>query len=161
MDRLRDARHAAIVEAVARLLLSFGWQVEPEYTFSYFGERGSVDALAWHAERRVLLIGEIKTRIWDLQDTLSALGRKWRVVPMLLQRERGWMTASLGSILFMPDMSTHRHLIERHEATFGGALPDRQVCVRRWLASPAGDVRGIYFLPDSHQIDGRKGLRGR
>jgi hypothetical protein len=43
----------------------------------------------------------------------------------------------------MPEMSTHRHVIERHAATFTAALPQRQVEVRHWLAHPAGSLRGI------------------
>lgn len=156
VDRLRDRDHAGLVEGLARLLLASGWTFDPEYTFNYFGERGSVDALACHPERRALLIGEVKTRIWDLQDMLSTLDRKRRVVPALVGRERGWRAQSLGVVLFMPERSTHRHLIERYAATFDSALPDRQVRVRRWLADPAGSLRGIYFLPDSREIDRRK-----
>jgi transcriptional regulator with XRE-family HTH domain len=155
LDRLRDSRHAAIVEAVARLLSSSGWRLDPEYTFNHYGDRGSVDALGWNADCRALVIGEIKPRIWDLQDTLSAMDRKLRVLPMLLARERGWRAASVGLVLFMPELSTHRHLIERHRATFQAALPDRQVRVRQWLGTPDGDIRGIYFLPDSQQINKR------
>jgi transcriptional regulator with XRE-family HTH domain len=161
LDRLRDHHHAAIVERVAQMLGASGWLFDPEYTFNFYGERGAVDGLAWHAERRALLIGEIKTRLWDLQDTLSVLDRKRRLVPPLLERERGWRATSLGVVLFMPDMSTHRHLLERHSATFGCALPDRQVRVRKWIAEPAAHLRGIYFLPDSHHIDRRKASTAR
>ena len=161
VDRLRDSRHAAMVEAVSRMLLATGWATQPEYTFSHYGERGSVDVLARHVEGRALLICEIKTRLWDLQDTLSALGRKYRLIPELLKDEGSWEAPNVGAVLFMPDVSTHRHMIERHSATFEGALPDRQVRVRHWLADPSGPLRGIYFLPDSHQIDKRKDPPGR
>jgi transcriptional regulator with XRE-family HTH domain len=156
MDRLRDRLHASMVERVGRMLLAAGWAFDPEYTFNYYGEKGAVDALGWHAERRTLLIGEIKTRIWDLQDMLSTVDRKRRVAPARLERERGWRAENVGVVLFLPELSTHRHLIERHAATFGGALPDRQVHVRRWICDPVGSLRGIYFLPDSHQTDERK-----
>jgi transcriptional regulator with XRE-family HTH domain len=156
MDRLRDRVHASMVERVGRTLLAAGWAFDPEYTFNYYGEKGAVDALGWHAERRTLLIGEIKTKIWDLQDMLSTLDRKRRVAPARLERERGWRAENVGVVLFLPELSTHRHLIERHAATFGGALPDRQVHVRRWICDPVGSLRGIYFLPDSHQTDERK-----
>jgi transcriptional regulator with XRE-family HTH domain len=160
VERLRDARHATLVEAVARLLGELGWQMVPEFTFSEFGERGSVDGLAWHPVHRALLIAEIKTRIWDLQDMLSTLDRKRRLVPALMRREHGWRAESLGVVLTMREKSTHRHLIERHSATFRGALPDRQIEVRRWLEKPSGNLRGIWFLPDSRQTDLRKRGRG-
>jgi transcriptional regulator with XRE-family HTH domain len=158
IDRLRDKQHALIVEAVARILVESRWEIVPEYTFSRYGERGAVDGLAWHAGRRALLISEVKTRILDIQDTLSTLDRKRRLVPELVRRERGWRAEAIGVVLFMPEKSTHRHLVERHAATFGAALPDRQVQVRRWLEAPAGDLRGIWFLPISHQTCTRKPL---
>ena len=161
IDRLRDQSHAALVESVGRALLAAGWEVVPEYTFSQYGERGAVDGLAWHAAGRALFIGEAKTRIWDLQDLLSTLDRKRRLVPELLRRERGWRAEAVGVVLVLPEMSTHRHLIERHSATFGAAFPQRQVEVRRWLESPRGDLRGIWFLPNSHQTNTRKPASAR
>jgi transcriptional regulator with XRE-family HTH domain len=160
IDRLRDRLHAAIVETAAASLSNSGWSVVPEYTFSVYGERGSVDVLAWHAATRVLLIGEVKTRIWDLQDLLSSLDRKRRLVPDLLRRERGWRAQAVGVALIMPDVSTHRHFIQRHSATFDAAFPDRQIRVRRWLEEPAGNLRGIWFLPDSRQIGAEKSRGG-
>jgi transcriptional regulator with XRE-family HTH domain len=160
VERLRDMRHAELVEAAARVLTEFGWEMIPEYTFSQYGERGAVDCLAWHSASRALLIGEIKTRIWDLKEMLSTLDRKRRIVPGLLRRERGWRAHSVDVVLAMPEKSTHRHLIERHSATFEGALPDRQIEVRRWLEKPSGDLRGIWFLPDSHRTDTGKRPRG-
>lgn len=156
IDRIRDRRHAALVESAARVLLGLGWELEPEYTFSHYGERGSIDVLAWSPSDRALLIVEIKTRIWDLQDLLSRLDTKRRLVPGLRERERGWRPSRLGVVLCMEERSTHRHLIQRHSTTFGSALPDRQIQVRRWLTRPAGDLRGIWFLPISHQTATRK-----
>jgi transcriptional regulator with XRE-family HTH domain len=151
IDRLRDHDHAALVEAVARLLVAAGWELVPEYTFNRYGEKGAVDGLAWHAASRSIFIGEVKTRIWDMQDMLSTLDRKRRLVPELLRRERGWNASATAVVLILPELSTHRHLIERHAAVFGAAFPDRQIRVRRWLAAPDGDLNGIWFLPNSHQ----------
>jgi transcriptional regulator with XRE-family HTH domain len=131
IDRLRDRRHAALVEQMNRVLVDGGWEIVPEFTFNHYGERGAVDGLAWHPANRALFIGEIKTQLCDLQDVLSTLDRKRRLVPGLMRRERGWAPRSVGVILAMPEISTHRHLIERHAATFGAALPSRQVEVRR------------------------------
>jgi hypothetical protein len=156
IDRLRDKDHAALVEALGRALVDAGWELVPEYTFNHFGEKGAVDSLAWHPAGRSIFIGEIKTRIWDLQDLLSTLDRKRRLIPELLRRERGWRPESVGVALVIEEKSTHRHLIERHSATFRAAFPQRQVEVRRWIESPAGDMRGILFLPNSHQANIRK-----
>ena len=153
LERLRDRLHADMVEQAAAALRASGWLVVPEFTFAYFGERGSVDLMAWHAATRTLLIIEIKTRIWDLQNMLAALDRKRRLVPMLTARDRGWRAARVGVVLVLPESSTHRHVIERHAATFEAALPDRQIEVRHWLDHPAGDLRGIWFLPIALQSD--------
>ena len=48
LDRLLDREHAAIVEHVVRWLRSEGWTVVPEATFAVYGERGSIDVLAFH-----------------------------------------------------------------------------------------------------------------
>jgi transcriptional regulator with XRE-family HTH domain len=156
IDRLRDKDHAQLVEAVATLLVEAGWRFEPEYTSNFYGDRGSVDVLAWHPARRALLIGEVKTKIWDLQDMLTALGTKERLVPMMVARDRGWRAESVGVVLAMPEVSTHRHHIEEHGATFAAAFPDRQVRVRHWIGDPSGDLRGLWFLPISHGTGLRK-----
>jgi hypothetical protein len=91
-----------------------------------------------------------------LQDLLSTLDRKRRLIPELLRRERGWRAKAVGVALVMEEMSTHRHLIERHSSTFRAAFPQRQVEVRHWIESPDGDLRGILFLPNSHQTNIRK-----
>src|SRR4051794_19498110 len=49
LDRLVNARHSAMHDAIARLLgSSAGWITAPEVSFSIYGERGIVDVLAWH-----------------------------------------------------------------------------------------------------------------
>jgi transcriptional regulator with XRE-family HTH domain len=153
LERLRDRLHAAMVEDVAAALLPFGWEVVPEFSFNQYGDRGSVDVLAWHAGAQALLIVETKTRLWDLQATLHALDRKRRVLPDVVARDRGWRSQALGVVLVLPELSTHRHVVERHAATFEAAFPQRQVEVKRWLAEPRGDLRGLWFLPIARHDD--------
>ena len=153
VDRLCDRLHAAIVERVASELMRFGWEIAPEHSFNHYGERGSADLLAWHAASGSLLVVEIKTRLCDLQDTLVALDRKRRLIPGSAAREWGWRPRFVSVVLVMPEMSTHRHVVARHAATFGAALPQRQEEVRNWLAHPSGNLRGIWFLPISHHED--------
>ena len=57
---------------------------------------------------------------------------------------------------FLKPRRGFRHLIERHPATFRAAFPQRQAEVRHWIESPDGDLRGILFLPNSHQTNIRK-----
>jgi transcriptional regulator with XRE-family HTH domain len=162
IDRLRDRLHAAMVEQLVAILNSTGWQTRVEHSFNHFGERGSVDILAWHPASRTLLIVEIKTRLWDIQDLLSAMDKKHRLMPGLVARDFGWKARAVGVLLVLPEMSTHRHVIDRHAATFSATLPQRQWEVRTWLHNPTADLRGILFLPIAPDVDiGQRSRRMR
>ena len=162
LEPLRDRLHASMVEQVAAALSTAGWELAPEHSFNHYGERGSADLLAWHGPSRALLIVEIKTRLFDLQDTLMGIDRKRRLLPNLISCDSGRHARAVGSVLVVPEMSTHRHVIERHAATFAAALPQRRLEVRRWVVHPVGDLRGIWFLPISRQDDiGQRSRRKR
>ena len=45
---------------MVRLLVAAGWEVVPEATFNEFGERGSIDILAFHPKHGALLVVEVK-----------------------------------------------------------------------------------------------------
>src|SRR5215210_4506004 len=53
LDRLLDSGHAAVVDQVLRILVANGWIVATEVSFNHFGERGSIDVLAFHPGSRV------------------------------------------------------------------------------------------------------------
>lgn len=53
LDRLLDADHARLVEAISETLGANGWVVTLEATFWIRGERGSIDVLAWHEQTRL------------------------------------------------------------------------------------------------------------
>ena len=148
-DRLIDRVHASIVEAVTAVLVRAGWEVLPEFTFNEFGERGSVDILAWHPGRRALLIVEVKSRITDVQAMLMAMSRKVRLVPAVVTRDRGWDRRALGIIVAMPESHANRDLIGRHPATFEASFPARTTACRAWVQAPTGDLAGLWFLPRS------------
>ena len=59
LDRLLDRNHAVIVEAMIGILQRHGWLAFPEVTYSVWGERGSIDILAWHDPSRTLLAVEV------------------------------------------------------------------------------------------------------
>lgn len=75
-DRLRDRDHARLVELVTTALRKQSWNVVVEYTFSHYGERGSIDILAWHARCETLLVVEVKTRIYDVQALVAGVESK-------------------------------------------------------------------------------------
>src|SRR5688572_2019460 len=47
LDRLRDRRHAALVDLLVARLRRDGWEVATEVSFNVYGERGSIDILAF------------------------------------------------------------------------------------------------------------------
>src|SRR5688572_8603363 len=103
LPRLADAHHAAMHEDMARLFVPLDeWATVPEVTFSFFGELGSIDILAWHARSRSLLVIELKTELVDLQDTVSTLDRKVRLA-MKIARERGWEPATVSTWLVIAE----------------------------------------------------------
>jgi transcriptional regulator with XRE-family HTH domain len=146
LDRLLDRRHALLQNEVARLLTASGWQVAAEKSFNQFGDRGSVDVLAWRQEARALLLIEIKTEIGNLEETLRVLDMKTRVVPGIVRRAGEWQPRVVGTVLVLPDATAHRNVVAQHAATLSAALPSRTWDVRRWLAEPAGPIRGIWFI---------------
>jgi len=149
-DRLIDREHASVVEVVVAELRAVGWEVLLEYTFNHYGERGSVDAIGWHAASGTLVIVEVKSRLTDLQDLLASLGRKVRIVPDLLSRERGWMPTSVGRMVVMPGWTANRSIVERHRAVFDATFPGRAVDVHRWLRDPSGPaLAAVWFVSSS------------
>jgi transcriptional regulator with XRE-family HTH domain len=152
LDRLLDADHARLLDQTLTLLGSKGWQTATEVTFNIYGERGSIDILAFHEATGSLLVIEIKTVVPDLQGTLGTLDRKARVATKIAT-ERGWVATSVSRLLVLPDDRTTRRRVRFHRATFATVLPARTVAVRQWLGDPAGPLAGVLFLPDeSHPV---------
>lgn len=144
-DRLLDEGHARLAALVASHLKQLGWVVEFEVTFSRMGERGSIDILAWHAATRSLLVVEIKTELVSVEGLLRPLDAKVRLAPDIGARF-GWRPGSVSRLVALPENSTARRTVARHADVLRAALPARSHQVRVWLASPAGTLRGMWFL---------------
>jgi hypothetical protein len=150
LDRLLDEDHAALVEVVVRQLGAAGWQVEVEVSFSIWGERGSIDVLAFHPLERALLVVEVKSVVPDSQETLHRLDQKTRLGPAVA-RERGWDALTVSRLLVIGESSTSRRRIARLAGTYDAAFPDRGRGVRNWIRRPRGRLSGLLFLSsDSH-----------
>lgn len=145
-DRLLDRAHAHLVNALVRILENEGWETLPEFTFNHYGDRGSVDILAWHAATRTLLIIEVKATLTDLQDLLAALSRKVRVVPSVVRRELDWRPEHVGRILVVGDTKASRSIVARHAALFENAFPARSREARAWIRRPIGAISALWFL---------------
>lgn len=161
LDRLLDADHAAIVEQVVRILRDAGWLVATEVSFNVYGERGSIDILAFHAALHALLVIEVKSVVPDVQATLVTLDRKERLA-LDIARDRGWNAIAVAKLLVIRDDRTARRRIDQHAATFGNAFPDRIARIRMWLRAPdpRQPLRGLWFLSNESQAVARQRVRG-
>ncbi len=158
LDRLLDAAHAGLVDQVVSILSADGWRVVPEATFNHFGERGSIDVLAWHPEHEALLIVEVKPVMPDVQAMLAGVDRKQRIAREVAA-ERGWRLRSVSRLIVFPEDRTVRRQLDEHASTFDVAYPARTRDVRQWIRSPAGSISGLLFLPASQSTTARHRVR--
>lgn len=160
LDRLLNARHAALTGAVAAQLAAASWEVAPEASFSIYGERGAIDLLAWHSASRSLLVVEAKTAIVDIGDLIGSVDRKRRLAPRIAA-ERGWGGASTTSVwVVVSDGRTNRRRVATHRDLLRAAFPVDGRTIGSWLAAPATPLNGLSFLPDVHPRNARTDLRG-
>jgi transcriptional regulator with XRE-family HTH domain len=147
LDRLLDAGHAGLVELIAARLQRLGWEVAVEVSFNMFGERGSIDVLAFHVPTGTLLAVEVKSVVPDIQATILTLDRKSRVARRIAL-DRGWRPTAVARLLAIGEDRTARRRVDQHRAIFEAAFPVRGTEVNRWLASPdaARPISGLVFL---------------
>jgi hypothetical protein len=89
---------------------------------------------------------EVKSRMVDQQDLHAAMGRKRRVVPPLLARERRWQADVIGELLVVWDSRAARTVVRSHAATFDARLPARSVEARAWIRKPSQPIAACWFL---------------
>jgi hypothetical protein len=158
LDRMLDVRHAGLVDRVLQILVSDGWEVATEVSFNVYGERGSIDILAYHPSSRCVLVVEVKSVVPDMQSMLAALDRKGRLARTIAQG-RGWHLTSVSKLLVLPEDRTARRRLRGHAATFGVAFPARNVELRRCLKSPDRTCDGVMFLSDARHTGTRHRVR--
>lgn len=144
LARLLDAAHAALQERLKRRLEAVGWRAAAEVTFARYGERGSIDLLAWHASTGSLLVVEVKSSIADVQGLLRPLDAKVRLAGGIA-RDVGWTARRVVPCLAAADTTTNRRRIAEHAALFARfAIRGREASA--WLAHPTGQVPGLLLL---------------
>lgn len=157
-SRLVDRVHAGLVDRVVTLLP--GWETVLEYTFNHFGDRGSVDVLAWHAATRTLLIIEVKSALTDLQAMLVSMSRKLRIVPDAVRRDRDWDPQHVGRLIVVAGSTSNREIVATHRALFDASFPARTAEIRQWLHAPNGPIAGVWFVSTrtvpTLRMDGRR-----
>ena len=117
LDRLLDADHARLTASWADRHRREGWDVWNEASFSIYGERGRIDQLAFHHPTGTLEVTEVKTGIWNVQDTLGRLDVKLRLAPRVAA-QRGWRARRVVGALVIADGRTVRRRVEMHEQLF-------------------------------------------
>jgi DNA-binding XRE family transcriptional regulator len=150
LDRMVNAGHGALHEQVARMLGELPeWTSAAEVTFSIFGERGSIDVLAWHAARRALLVVELKTEIPDPAALIAQVDRYVRLA-RAVATERGWDAATVNRWVAVAESDMNRRQVSRHRAMLRNAFPANGHGMRHWLRDPAEPVAALSFLADVH-----------
>jgi transcriptional regulator with XRE-family HTH domain len=153
LDRLLSARHALMHEEFAR---RYGrlpeWQWVPEGSFSFYGERGVIDVLGWHAAAGMVLIVELKTAIVDVNDLMASMDRRRRL-GFSIARERGWTARFVSSWVLVADSATAHRRLADHTAVLRTAFPSDGRRMRSWLRRPSKPVAALSFLSDA-RLDG-------
>jgi hypothetical protein len=146
LDRLLDAAHAAIVESLVRVYRAAGWAVVVEATFSEFGERGSIDVLAWHAPTGHVAVNEVKATVADAGRTVMGVDRKARLAT-IVARKLGWTCRRVSRFLVVAEGPTARRRIAEHAAIFRTSFPLGTRKSRAWIKKPTVQpVAGLIFL---------------
>jgi Holliday junction resolvase-like predicted endonuclease len=151
LDRLLDERHARLVEVVARRLRGRGWTIAAEVSFSHYGERGSIDILAWHPATRSLLVVEVKTELGAIEETLRVLDVKVRNASKIARERFGWLVASTSRVLVLPATRTARRHVAAHAEAIGSVMPLQTRQFESWTRSPGRAVGGVWFVTDIGQ----------
>jgi transcriptional regulator with XRE-family HTH domain len=149
LDRVRDEGHACLVGAIAALLEAEGWLTAAEVTYSSYGERGSIDLLAFHPGTRILLVIEVKTEVVSVEETLRRHDAKVRLAPKIARERFGWAAVGTGRLLAVADTRTARRRVQRHDGVFGRTYPVRGWAARGWLRNPFPGAGLLLFLPNT------------
>jgi hypothetical protein len=150
LDRVLNARHAALHQAVASWLSAIeGWDLAPEVSFSIYGERGVIDVLAWHSPTRTLLVIELKSELVDISELLGTFDRKMRLAPQIAG-DRGWRAARVAGWLLVADGRTNRRRLAMHRDVLRARFKADGRAIEGWLRRPAEPLLALSFLPIRH-----------
>ena len=94
-----------------------------------YGERGSIDLVAWHAASATLLVIEVKTALTS-KETLRRHDVKVRPAAGVVAERFGWKARRVARLLVLPGGSTARAQVRRHDAVLRSALPLRGPALR-------------------------------
>lgn len=146
LDRLVDAAHADIVEAVAKRLERDGWRVVVELTYAVGAERGSIDLVALLPARRAAIVCEVKSDVPGAEATGRKVDEKGRLAPGIIRERFGWTPEHLAVVLILPEVPRLRRLLAGPAAALARMFPVDGRAVARWLRQPDGRLAATWFL---------------
>ena len=153
LGRMLALRHSQLHESVARTIATTypSWQLAPEASFSIYGERGVIDLLLWHSERRALLVVELKTELVDVNEMLGTMDRKRRVARRVAEglEGRGWRPTSVSGWIILAESRTNERRVAEHGTLLRAAHPADGRRMRAWLRDPAGPMSALSLWPVS------------
>jgi transcriptional regulator with XRE-family HTH domain len=146
LERVVGVRHSALHERLAdRLGHSPGWISAAEVSFSIWGERGVIDRLAFHADRRMLAVFELKADLKDPGGLVAQVDRYRRLAPEIA-RGRGWDADSVSCWAVVADTDTNRRRLRSHLELLRGAFPAGRRDLAELLRDPVRQVDGLTFV---------------
>jgi hypothetical protein len=111
------------------------WTLDPEVSFSIYGERGIIDILAWHPGHRALVVIELKTDIVDVNDLIGQMDRRRRLARRIGE-ERDWDPLTISTWVIVAAGRTNRARLAAHRALLRNAFPVDGRSIRGWLRRP-------------------------
>lgn len=146
LDRLVSGRHAGLHESVARWFAEElpDWTLDPEVSFSIYGERGIIDILAWHPGNRALVIIELKTDIVDVNELIARMDQRRRLAMRIIEG-RGWHPLTVSTWVIVADGRANRARLAAHRAVLRNAFPLDGRSIRGWLRCPDRRIAALSF----------------
>lgn len=158
LERVVSARHSALHERLAdRLGSASGWVSAAEVSYSIWGERVVIDRMAFHAERKMLAVFELKADLSDPAGLVAQVDRYRRLAPEIA-RGRGWEATSVSCWAVIADTNTNRRRLAGHEELLRGAFPADGRGLKDWLRNPVTRVDGLTFLSYPPPRTGKQSL---
>ena len=132
-----------------------GWLTAVELSLNHYGERGRVDVLAYHAPTACLLVGEVKSAVGDVQETLGRIDVKVRL-GRSLAASAGWPDVrSVLPSLIVTESRTARRVIASHPTLFARfSVKGRSATgwLRHPRLPPPTGLLWFVTLPDAREV---------
>lgn len=158
LERVVNARHSALHARLAdRVGRAPGWVSAAEVSYSIWGERGVIDRLAFHPERRLLAVFELKADLADPAGLIAQVDRYRRLAPEIA-RGRGWDVASVSCWAVVADTDTNRRRVAAHRELLRGAFPAEGRRLWEWLRDPGERLDGLAFVAYPRPRTGTRSL---